>query len=80
MPERQEDTRDVFEKALDIGVPAVTGALGAIAARKLYNRAVWQSPSRKAFHANRKAIVTFSGGGAGLTAGHYGRQQGKRRK
>lgn len=75
------DNRDIFDKALDLA-PLAGAALGASAARKLYDRKVWQSERLKNFHKGRKALVTVSGAGAGYMAGAFPKmnEEGKPRK
>ena len=75
------DNRDIFDKALDYA-PVVGAVLGASAARKMYDRKVWQSERLKNFHRGRKNLVTVAGGGAGYMAGSFPKmnEEGKRRK
>lgn len=74
-----EDNRDIFDKAIEVA-PLVGGVLGGAAARKLYNRKVWQSKRLKAFHAKQKNLVTLAGAGAGYTAGAYPSLRKEKRK
>ncbi|TXH48662.1 MAG: hypothetical protein E6Q97_24280 [Desulfurellales bacterium] len=74
-----DDNRDIFDKALEVA-PLAGAALGGAAARKLYDRKVWQSKRLKDFHARRKNLVTLAGAGAGYTAGVYPSLRKGRRK
>jgi len=74
-----EDNRDIFDKAMEVA-PLVGAAFGGAAARKLYDRKVWQSKRLRGFHARRKNLVTVAGAGAGYTAGAYPSLRREKRK